>query len=210
MSTFIRHFIEIKMSSSEFEIRRSRTGLGSAIDTINYVLFDFWDEKGEPFSSNLPLIRSHPWPIVSILAVYLLFVVKIGPAFMKNRQPYQLKSLIASYNIFHIICNGICGITAFLLTRGTYDCWTCKQTGNPNSKSDMLLLYLTYYYFCAKFLDLFDTVFFILRKKNSQVTFLHVFHHTVMPFCTYLSLKFTPIGRTSIIGIINSIVHCIM
>ena len=34
----------------------------------------------------------------------------------------------------------------------------------------------------SRFLDMLDTVFFVLRKKNNQVTFLHVYHHTAVPF----------------------------
>ena len=177
---------------------------------VNYLLVDFWQDNAEPFSSHLPLIKSTPWPTLSVVAVYLLFVLKIGPAFMRNRPAYQLKTIITVYNVFHIICNTLLGATALIITRGTFDCWQCKQTGDKNSSSDTLLLYLTYFYFLAKFLDLLDTVFFILRKKTAQVTFLHITHHSMMPFCTYLSMKFTPIGRTSIIGIINSLVHAIM
>lgn len=31
-----------------------------------------------------------------------------------------------------------------------------------------------------KLLDLLDTIFFVLRKKQSHVTFLHVHHHVTM------------------------------
>lgn len=178
--------------------------------TINYLLIDFWQDNAEPFSSHLPLIKSTPWPTVSIISLYLLFVLKIGPQFMHNRPAYQLKSIIKVYNLFHILCNSLMGTTALIVTRGTFDCWQCKQTGDKNSSIDTLLLNLTYIYFLSKFLDLLDTVFFILRKKTNQVTFLHITHHAMMPLCTYLSMKFTPIGRTSIIGILNSLVHAVM
>lgn len=39
-------------------------------------------------------------------------------------------------------------------------------------------------------MDLLDTVFFILRKKNNQVTFLHIYHHTMMVFGCYMYNKF--------------------
>lgn len=37
-------------------------------------------------------------------------------------------------------------------------------------------------------------VFFVLRKKNSQVTFLHVYHHSIMPFTWWFGVRFAP-GR---------------
>ena len=55
-----------------------------------------------------------------------------------------------------------------------------------------------------------DTVFFILRKKDRQVSTLHVCHHAVMPFAAYSAIKFAPLGRTSFVGIINSMIHTVM
>lgn len=40
----------------------------------------------------------------------------------------------------------------------------------------------------------FFQVFFVLRKKNSQVTFLHVYHHSIMPFTWWFGVRFAP-GR---------------
>lgn len=45
------------------------------------------------------------------------------------------------------------------------------------------------YYIC-KITELLDTVFFVLRKKQNQITFLHVYHHTLMPFCGFIGLKY--------------------
>ena len=38
-------------------------------------------------------------------------------------------------------------------------------------------------------------VFFILRKKNSQVTFLHVYHHSTMIINWWMAAKYVPIGQ---------------
>ena len=35
-------------------------------------------------------------------------------------------------------------------------------------------------FYASKFIELLDTIFFIMRKKFNQVSFLHVFHHGKM------------------------------
>lgn len=39
-----------------------------------------------------------------------------------------------------------------------------------------------WWYYISKFTEFFDTLFFLLRKKNQHVSTLHVIHHGVMPF----------------------------
>lgn len=51
-------------------------------------------------------------------------------------------------------------------------------------------------------LCLFFQVFFVLRKKNSQVTFLHVYHHSIMPFTWWFGVRFAP-GRFFFFKIIS-------
>lgn len=51
------------------------------------------------------MFMNSPWPIFSILFLYLLFVLKLGPAFMENRKPYSLKMPILLYNMFQTLYN---------------------------------------------------------------------------------------------------------
>ncbi|KAL7387618.1 hypothetical protein ABVT39_026265 [Epinephelus coioides] len=54
------------------------------------------------------------------------------------------------------------------------------------------------------------TIFFILRKKNSQLTFLHVYHHATMIFNWWAGVKYVAGGQSFLIGLINSLVHVVM
>ena len=53
-------------------------------------------------------------------------------------------------------------------------------------------------------------IFFILRKKNNQVTTLHVIHHGIMPFSCWIGVKFAPGGHGTFSGLLNTFVHIIM
>jgi hypothetical protein len=63
---------------------------------ICYLLFtdDFVDEW--------PLMKSFT-PILMMLGAYLLFVLKVGPNFMKNRPAMGLKKALIWYNAFQVL-----------------------------------------------------------------------------------------------------------
>ncbi|CAG2055264.1 unnamed protein product, partial [Timema podura] len=58
----------------------------------------------DPRVKNWPLIGS-PVYLLVIIALYLFFVLVAGPKFMENRRPYNLKKIIAAYNIFQVVAN---------------------------------------------------------------------------------------------------------
>ncbi|CAG2062349.1 unnamed protein product [Timema podura] len=53
-------------------------------------------------------------------------------------------------------------------------------------------------------------VFFVLRKKQSQVTFLHVYHHAITATSSWAYLKYIPGEQGVVIGFLNSGVHVVM
>lgn len=67
-----------------------------------------------------------------------------------------------------------------------------------------------YWYYIAKITELLDTVFFVLRKNQHQVTFLHVYHHSIMVLWAYYYLKYAFGEQGVAIGFMNSFVHVIM
>lgn len=48
-------------------------------------------------------VSNKPWLIYGILAVYLAFVTKLGPMWMKNREPYKLRRVMMAYNFFQVV-----------------------------------------------------------------------------------------------------------
>lgn len=67
----------------------------------------------DPRNHDWPLISS-PWPVLSILIVYLYFVKNIGPKFMANRKPFDLQTVINVYNIIQILINIYIGFVVSL------------------------------------------------------------------------------------------------
>jgi elongation of very long chain fatty acids protein 4 len=62
---------------------------------------------------------------------------------------------------------------------------------------------LWWYYF-SKLIEFMDTIFFILRKKDSQVSFLHVYHHATMFPIWWIGVKWVPGGQGVLINIVVS------
>lgn len=53
---------------------------------------------------------------------------------------------------------------------------------------------LWWYYF-SKLIEFMDTFFFILRKNNHQVTFLHIYHHISMLNIWWFVMNWIPSGH---------------
>lgn len=47
-----------------------------------------------------------------------------------------------------------------------------------------------YVFYASKFLDMFDSIFFVLKKKFGHLSFLHVFHHGIMPLMTWIGPRY--------------------
>lgn len=56
----------------------------------------------------------------------------------------------------------------------------------------------------------FFQIFFVLRKKYNQITFLHVYHHLIVAVGSYAAVKFLPGGQAVYLGFFNAFVHVFM
>lgn len=86
----------------------------------------------------------------------------------------------------------------------------CQPVDFTWNKNSLIIANGCHTYFILKVVDLLDTVFFVLRKKNNQISFLHLYHHTGMVLLAWNATKFMPGGHSIFTGFINSIIHVIM
>ncbi|XP_020712889.1 elongation of very long chain fatty acids protein 7-like [Ceratitis capitata] len=86
------------------------------------------------------------------------------------------------------------------------------QSYNPKDTSPeaMALLWPAYIYYVSKYMDLLDTIFFLLRKKHNQISFLHVYHHTIMVYAVWVYCTLNFAAHFTFTGIINSFIHICM
>jgi len=179
--------------------------------TAKFLAHDFWETYGDNRVSRLPLLGSGPWHVLTLTGLYLYFVKVYGPRMMKDRKPYDLRNIMIFHNTFLVLLNGIGFIIAMAGTNFGAITLECRQF-DPDSPdtTDQILLYLGYTYYISKFIDFLDTIYFVLRKKDSHVTPLHVFHHTMMPFWCYIFFKFSTYTNNGFIPLVNAFIHTIM
>ncbi|XP_055915267.1 elongation of very long chain fatty acids protein 7-like isoform X1 [Eupeodes corollae] len=170
----------------------------------------YFDVTPDPRSADWFLIGSLKQTCL-IVACYAFFVKKLGPSLMKNRKPFELRTIIRIYNISQICINGYLVFKAspYILGRSI---WTgrCFSVDESNPETERYTLWLSYTYCLVKILDLLDTVFFVLRKRYNQVSFLHFYHHLLLALLAPVVYHYNPNGHMGVMGYINSIVHTVM
>lgn len=166
----------------------------------------------DPLVDTWPLMGS-PAPVIIILGIYLAFVLKIGPSMMANRPAFTLTNTMIWYNAIQVVFS--IALSTMALRTGFYKfifMSTCssQEAVHQDKGLQSKLLNAAWWYFFAKIIELLDTVFFVLRKKQNQVSFLHVYHHTITAFFSWCYLKLLPGEQGILLGFLNSSVHIIM
>ncbi|XP_057332477.1 elongation of very long chain fatty acids protein AAEL008004-like [Microplitis mediator] len=167
------------------------------------------DEVSDPRTRDWFLMPT-PWPGFAILGFYLYFVFTLGPRLMANRPPFKLDRVMQIYNVIQIFLSGYLVYKALSLAWLRTYSFVCQPVDYSNDPRAIEIARTVWIYFMVKLFDLMDTVFFVLRKKQNQVSFLHVYHHAGMVMGAWGGVKFLPGGHVTFLGLINSFVHVIM
>ncbi|GFT43131.1 elongation of very long chain fatty acids protein 4 [Nephila pilipes] len=166
--------------------------------------------SGDPYVRTWFMVESNYLPFISSF-LYVLFVKRLGPSFMKDRKPFDLRTLMIVYNfcivfaysasLILLIClsfvsgavQKLCEPT--VITRENYTYWAAT--------AGWVIYVLKYVEYC-------DTIFFVLRKKNHLITNLHVIHHAALPIIGWIFIRTERSGFQFIPAGINSFIHIVM
>lgn len=152
--------------------------------------------------------------LLALLLFGYVYVVKIGgPRFMKHRKPFDgIKPLIALYNLSMVLCS--VWFASAVLSRtylnGGYSLICQGIDFDARDENTMAVLSLLWWYTMVRIGDFIDTFFFVLRKKDSHVSFLHVVHHVLVVFNCWYGLTYGTDGQSALAIIVNASVHAIM
>uniref|UniRef100_A0A182M2S0 Elongation of very long chain fatty acids protein n=1 Tax=Anopheles culicifacies TaxID=139723 RepID=A0A182M2S0_9DIPT len=157
------------------------------IDSMHH----YMDKYGDPRTKDWPLMSS-PLPTLALCLGYVYLVKVLGPRLMENRKPFQLKNTLIVYNFVQVVFSAWLfyeiGVSGWLTGHYNFRCQPVDYSNHPKT---------------LRF-------FFVMRKKSSQVSTLHVIHHGCMPMSVWFGVKFTPGGHSTFFGLLNTFVHIVM
>jgi len=78
------------------------------------------------------------------------------------------------------------------------------------NKNEMKVTNALWFYFFSKAIEFMDTIFMVVRKRFTQITFLHVFHHSTMLIIWWIVMSWIPGGQAWFGPVLNSLVHVLM
>ncbi|CAL1678602.1 unnamed protein product [Lasius platythorax] len=165
-------------------------------------------ELSAPLSREWPLISS-PFPLMLIIFGYLYFVLYAGPRYMEDRPPYKLRTFISLYDLIQILAN------LWMVQEHISFGWFSKYgiicpEPSPDSPNTLKILNIIWWLLLLKIFDLIETCIFVLRKKQNQVSTLHVYHHVSNIFFCWLYLKYILDERATLASLLNCAIHVIM
>lgn len=169
----------------------------------------YWYEMADERTMNWPLISSiYQIPLISL--IYLYFVTQCGPRFMKDRPPYSLKTFIKYYNIFQIVANS--WIVYRIIDAGWFTEITiyCEPAVYTYDRNPYMLAKTLWWVALLKLSDLVETGVFVLRKKNNQISGLHLYHHISTLWFAWICTRYVAGGMALFFPLVNCTVHVIM
>uniref|UniRef100_A0A673GRB3 Elongation of very long chain fatty acids protein n=1 Tax=Sinocyclocheilus rhinocerous TaxID=307959 RepID=A0A673GRB3_9TELE len=115
---------------------------------------------------------------------------------------YKWSLTIAGENLFTHLLLG---------SRAAGYSYLCQPVNYSNDVNEVRIASALWWYYISKGVEFLDTVFFIMRKKFNQVSFLHVYHHSTMFILWWIGIKWVPGGQVAFFGAtINSGIHVLM
>nr|CAH7747773.1 unnamed protein product [Callosobruchus chinensis] len=180
------------------------------VTTVVDKYHDILENKSDPRVNNWTMMSS-PLPTLAICLFYAYFSRVLGPKMMENRKPFNLRNVLIVYNFVQ------CIFSAWIFYELENEWVLRSQSTSHNNNKDKVfnphffqMARTCWWYYFSKFTEFFDTLFFILRKKNSHVSTLHVIHHGCMPFSVWMGMKFAPGGHSTFFALLNTFVHIVM
>jgi hypothetical protein len=105
---------------------------------------------------------------------------------MMKREPYDVTDLVRIYNVFQVIVCTIYVISAYRIGFTLNFIFKCERFNFLNDDVKLAVQIGAWLFLGLRVFEFMETVFFVLRKKQNQASFLHIFHHIGSVMMTWL------------------------
>jgi len=184
-------------------VGNTRTKVEEVVEYYHYLM-----SIGDKRVTDWGLMQS-PAPTIAITCAYLLMCFK-GPALMARYPALSLRPVIVVYNLFCAALNLYIGLEIFLTSLTINYSWTCQPVDYSNNPAAVRIARALWLYYVSKLIELADSLFIILRKREQQLSFLHIYHHATMFPLWWIGARYVAGGSSFLGALFNCCVHVVM
>ncbi|CAF4091826.1 unnamed protein product [Rotaria sp. Silwood2] len=142
-------------------------------------------------------VRVNDWPLMKdvsptvVIGVAYVIAIVFGRKWMKSQKPFELRNFMFIYNVLQVVfCAYITYESTYVWFKERYS-FLCEPVDYSSHTTAIRII-------------------FVLRKKDNQITFLHVYHHLTMLFFAWYGAKYVGGGQSIFIASLNSFIHVVM
>eukprot|EP00656_Telonema_subtile_P019105 TRINITY_DN2038_c0_g1_i1.p1 TRINITY_DN2038_c0_g1~~TRINITY_DN2038_c0_g1_i1.p1 ORF type:complete len:505 (-),score=164.95 TRINITY_DN2038_c0_g1_i1:142-1656(-) len=148
----------------------------------------------------------------AIASVLYLLMIFCGKKFMENREPSPaLRKYIYAYNLYQVCLNAWCVYVFIKEMTKLYFSEGVNPFAVELDQTSEMVNFLIWVHYNNKFVELFDTFFMVMNKKNEQLSFLHIYHHVLLMWSWYAVCKYGGSGGMAwFSAMCNSLIHVLM
>jgi hypothetical protein len=155
---------------------------------------------------NAPLMGPDTVLLISIAYPLMTFALR---AAMKNRKKMDLFLLRVLYNAVLLVLSFYIFAATFIGYFQEGYSWVCNITP-PAPGTSLLIAQAIYVSYVLKVVEFADTLFIVLRKQDNQLSFLHVYHHSLVFPVWYFVVRYAAAGDAYTAVLYNAIAHTLM
>lgn len=152
----------------------------------------------EPTTRGSFLIRVLNLPSMPMACLYLA-IIFFSSSWQKFTKPLEMRKILLVYNM---ACSIMSLYATFLFVQGLS---VADSIFQKEFFPELQHAYLIYW--LVKNVELLDTVFMVLRHRNRQISFLHVYHHCSMLLLSDLCYHYYPWPAIAPFLLFNSFIH---
>jgi len=151
------------------------------------------------------------------LAALVLYpsIVYFGVKFMDSREPFEITKYVFVYNMYQCVLNGF--VVGLMIWEFAHNSWYSMRYGflpwgnrMQNGYAGFRMSWLVWLHYNNKYLELMDTMWMVLKKKNNQISFLHCYHHILLIWVWWHCCSTEPGGEAWFGACVNSLIHVYM